>query len=100
MPFNEHGYIPTMPLNTRFLSPQSVPPDIGQRNPWLISMQPSSHRQIMSPNIICHPSPVILHQNPMLTISLHLSVAENQSIHVPPSLALALHGGVPGYGIN
>jgi len=94
MAFNKYGYIPTLPMDIRFLPPRSVPPDIGQRNPWSMSTQLSSDRQMVTPDIVHHPSP---HPNPMVTLSPHLSAVENQHTHIPPPLAPPIYGGVLVY---
>ena len=102
---NEHGYIPTMAMDARFLPPRSVPPDIGQRNPWSMSTQLSSNRHTATPDVIHHPSPAL---PSAITLSPHPSITENQFMQVPPPPPVhggaagyanppPIHGGVPGY---
>ena len=97
LPFNEYGYIPSTTMDPRLLPPQSVPPDIGQRNPWLISMQLSSNRQLVTPDAIHHPSPILPHPSPAAMVNPHPFVMGNQFAHIPPPPPI--HGGPPHYQI-
>jgi hypothetical protein len=96
MPINDYGYIPSMTMDPRFFPPRSVPPDIGQRNPWSISMQLSSNRQIVTPNAVHHPSP-LPHPSPVATTNPHLFATGNQFARIPSPPPPPIHGGPPNY---
>ena len=99
MLINEYGYIPLMPMDTRFLPPRSVPPDIGQRNPWSISTQLSSNRQIITPDVVHHPSPTVPHASPVSMINPHPFATGNQFTHLSPPPPPPIHGGPPNYQV-
>ena len=111
LPFNEYGYIPMTSVDPRFLPSRLVPPDIGQRNPWSISTQLSTNRQLVTPDVIHRPSPILPHPHPspVITVNPHPFAKGNQVpgmgmanpvhqfAHIPPPSTI--HGGPPHYQV-